>query len=189
MFEVLQKLVADGDQVAIIYPRVEQKNQKQGPGLLAAVERWERVFPGNVVAVHGGMTADEKSHAMGLAKSNQRRCVLATSLLEIGVTLKGLRAMIVVAAETYGVSTLHQMRGRVARNGGSGYFYLYCGSGIEEPTLARLRMVEQVTNGFELAELDMRARGFGSFLQDMDEESGMTRTLFRGIDLSPHDFE
>lgn len=111
-------------------------------------------------------------------------------MIEVGVTIKGLRGVMVVDADRYGVSQLHQIRGRLAREGGKGYMFLYLTSQPEEyegETIDRLRLVEAERDGFELAEKDAYARGFGDMSEDGDQQNGRLPTLFYGIRLKPDD--
>lgn len=190
VFGCMRDLIARGEQVAIIYPRVQASKESDSKSVVAAAQMWERHFPGNVVTIHGRMADAEKLEAMRQAKACERQLIVASSIVEIGVTIPKLRGLMVVNADRYGVSTLHQMRGRLARHGGDGYCWLYLPDEVEEETQARVGLLERTTNGFALAEYDMELRGFGTLSDEIGgaTESGTTRTLFRGIDLKPEDF-
>lgn len=198
MFRRMDEMVRSGGRVAVIYARVDAGEESNRLSVMTAARQFEQRYPGQVVALHGRMTPEEKSSTMALAKSGQRRIIVSSSILEIGVTIPELRMMIVVNADRFGVSTLHQMRGRLVRNGGEGWFFAYIpdqdadqtedGRGVAASTLARVALLTQSTNGFRLAELDMELRGFGDLIGDgTDRNSGKSRTLFRGLDLMPAD--
>lgn len=190
VFRKMRDLVAAGEQVAVIYPRVQASKDADSKSVIAAAEMWERHFPGNVVTIHGRMSDIDKLEAMRQAKACERQVIVASSIVEIGVTIPRLRGLMTVNADRYGVSTLHQMRGRLARHGGDGWCWLYLPDEVDEETSTRVKLLERTINGFELAEYDMELRGFGTLSEEMGEltESGTTRTLFRGIDLKPEDF-
>lgn len=189
MFAKLKETVEAGYQVAVIYPRVEGKSEDDVKSVITAGERFERLCPGQVIVLHGKLSTEAKLEAMQLAREGQKKIVVASSIIEIGITIENLRMLIVVEADRYGVSTLHQFRGRLARKGGEAWFFAYLPREVEEETLARVELLTRTTNGFELAELDMQQRGFGDLGRDGTATSGKARTLFRSIELMPEDFE
>lgn len=189
MFDMLKRVVAAGHQVAVIYPRVAASSDRDAASVIAAGESFERLCPGQVITLHGKMSSEEKLEAMAQAKSGAKGIIVGSSIIEIGITIANLRMLIVVEADRYGVSTLHQFRGRLARHGGWGAFFAYLPNPVDEETFARVALLAQSSNGFELAELDLRQRGFGDLSNDSRDTSGRSRTLFRGIDLMPDDFD
>lgn len=188
MFNHLSEVVRSGYQAAIIYPKVSNKGAQE-KSVIAAGEQWEKMYPGQVITIHGQMAADDKAAAMAEARQGEKPIIVASSIIEIGVTISRLRFLIIVNADRYGVSTLHQMRGRLVRNGGEGWCYCYLPEAVEDETMERIQLLEQTTNGFELAELDMRLRGYGDLAGEMDDQSGKSRTLFKGLQLMPEDFD
>lgn len=189
MFARLQEAVRRGVQVAVIYPRVQASGDDDAKSVISAGARFEKLCPGQVITIHGKMTGEEKLAAMEQAKSGEKAIIVGSSILEIGITIANLRMMIVVNADRYGVSTLHQLRGRLARHGGVGEFFAFLPDEVEQETLDRINLLAMTNNGFELADLDMRQRGFGDLSGDSTDTSGRTRTLFRGIQFMPDDFE
>lgn len=189
VFEQIAQRVANGDQAAIIYPRVEASTGSGKKSVIDAAKIWEQRFPGKVAVLHGKLKDDEKRTIMSEVKSGEKPIIIASSIVEVGVTIPDLRLMMVVHAERYGVYTLHQFRGRLARLGGEGDFLLYLPDEVEEETMERLRLLEKTTDGFALAELDMQMRGFGDLAEASGAQSGKTRTLFTGIQLMPSDLE
>ena len=189
MFAALKAIVAEGFQVAVIYPRVEGKHEDDVASVITAGEKFERLCPGQVIVLHGKLSTEEKLEAMQQAREGKKKIVVASSIIEIGITIENLRMLIVVEADRYGVSTLHQFRGRLARKGGEGWFFAYLPREVEEGTRTRVELLTRTNNGFELAELDMRLRGFGDLGRDGTATSGKARTLFRALELMPSDFE
>lgn len=187
MFSRIKTRVNEGAQVAIIYPRVDASSDADTKSVVAAGAMWEKHFPGQVAVLHGKMSEDEKVRVMHRIKEEGTPVIVASSIIEIGVTIENLRLIMVVHADRYGVFTLHQFRGRLARLGGEGECLLYLPEEVEEETLERIRLLETTTDGFELAEKDMHLRGFGDLAESDGAQSGKTPTLFRGIQLMPAD--
>ena len=188
MFEKLKGIVESGDQVAIIYPLVEDKEDEASrKSVESAAQLWEKVFPGMVAMVHGKRTDEEKLDALGKMKSGELKVLVASTVIEIGVTIPALKAVMIVHAEKYGVSTLHQIRGRVARHGGEGWCYLYLPDPVSDDTRSRLELLVAHIDGFVLADKDMEMRGFGDLSESGETQHGVSRAIFYGLDLMPED--
>lgn len=189
LFEFMGSIAKKGGQIAIIYPRLDEDVGARS-SVVAAARHWERLFPGQVAMLHGRLSEQEKIDALDAMKRGDRQVLVASSLIEVGVTIKGLRGVMVVDADRYGVSQLHQIRGRLAREGGKGFMFLYLTSPLENyeaETIDRLRLVEEEGDGFALAEKDAYARGFGDMAEEGDQQNGQLPTLFYGIRLKPED--
>lgn len=192
----LKEVIQEGDRAVIIYPQLTTGEDDFRRNVVAAAARWESIIPGKIVVLHGKMKNEEKTKALDLARSGEKPVVISTSIMEVGITIPRLRLGIVVSAERYGVSTLHQMRGRLARDGGDGFFYLYLPFNTDDPNMTderlsimeRLKMLEQSQDGFELAEMDATRRGFGDILNSEGSQHGKTDSAFLGLKLSPEDF-
>lgn len=192
----LQQVVAAGDRAVIIYPQLVTGEEDFRRNVLSAAEQWEKLIPGKVVILHGKLKDAEKARALELARSGEKPVVIATSIMEVGITIPRLRLGIVVSADRYGISTLHQMRGRLARDGGEGLFYPYLQFNTDDPNMSderlaiieRLKMLEQSQDGFELAEMDAARRGYGDMLNGEGAQHGKTMTAFLGMTLTPEDF-
>lgn len=186
LFEHVTKMIESGNQVAIIYPKVSGQDEKKSAIEAGAV--WERTFPGKTVCLHGKMTADEKKETIEKIKEGQYSLIISTTILERGVTIPKLRTAIVVNPERYGVTQLHQLRGRLVRKGGLGYFFLYTPDPIEEDASERLNLLVNIEQGHKLAEMDMEMRGFGDLSEDADDQHGISKSgLFQGIKMRPSD--
>lgn len=188
MMGKVKEVVAAGGQVALIYPRVFGKEEGDKHSVEEAGANWERIYPGQVAILHGKMSSDEKKRVMASVKSGEKRILIASSIIEIGVTISDLKLLIVIHAERYGVSTLHQMRGRLVRHGGEGWCFLYAPDEVDEETMERLQLLEKTNDGFRLAEMDMELRGFGDLSSESEDQSGASFTLFRDLRLMPGDF-
>lgn len=185
LFDHTRKVLASGGQIAIVYPIVNDDEQEKKSVVAAAVE-WEKQFPGLVGMVHGQMKEAEKVAAVNGLKSGNQKIAVVSSVIEIGLTLPSLRSLIVVHAERYGTSTLHQLRGRVARLGGNGYFFLFLPETVAPETMQRLQLLVDHSDGFTLSEKDAELRGYGDLFEDAERQSGNSRsTIFRCVDLTP----
>jgi len=187
LFTQTRKIIDAGGQVAIIYPIVSDKNQERR-SLAAAFKRWEAEFPGRVVMVHGAMKDAEKLDAIRRLKENRQAICVASTVLELGLTMPALKALVVVHPERYGVSQLHQLRGRVARHGGTGHFFMLLPAQVSDAAKTRLQLLERHSDGFTLAEEDARMRGYGDLVEKAERQHGVSHSaLFVGVRLTPED--
>jgi ATP-dependent DNA helicase RecG len=131
------------------------------------------------------MEADEKRLVIKAMHDKSIDILVSSTVIEVGVTLPSLRALIVMHPERQGASQLHQLRGRLVRKGGSGYMFLQVGDGVDEDSMARLQLLVDCSDGFTLSEKDMDLRGFGDVQEDGDTQTGSTRTLFWGVHIRP----
>lgn len=157
-----------------------------------AAERFERRFPGRVGVIHGGLSAEDKRERITRAKAGDYDVLVTTSVLEIGVTIPELRMLYIVDASRFGANTLHQIRGRIARQGGRGLFVM----GIErelgevaEKTRRRLELIGSTNDGFEIAEGELRERGMGDISRAGLAQSGFAEALFAGLGTDIRDIE
>ena len=139
--------------------------------------------------MHGRMKAKDKQRALERIKGDDADVVLATSLIEVGITVPRLFVVVVMDPQNMGLSTLHQIRGRLVRDGGRGMFFLYPTVPLSEEARRRLKVLETCSDGFELAEADLKARGFGDLGAESEDQSGTGAVLFRGLDVFPDDVE
>lgn len=154
--------------------------------VLEAGAEWELLYPGRVGVLHGRMSAEEKADVIKAMHENKISILVSSLVIEVGVTLPSLKLMVIDSPERYGLSQLHQLRGRVARKGGRGFMYLVA-SDVQDEALQRLRLLERCSDGFTLAEHDMELRGFGDVSDDSEAQTGSTRTLFFGAGLTHAD--
>lgn len=195
LMQQVEQTVKAGERVMIIYPKQAHDESDHRRNVRAAAERWSTLQPGNVVLLHGRLSDTEKTQALNRVRLGECPIVIATSIMEVGITIPKLTLGIVVSAERYGISTLHQMRGRLAREGGQGRFLMYVPFDIRDPelsreretTIQRLRLLEQTQDGFDLAERDAARRGYGDLLNGAEAQHGKSATPFLGLALEPHD--
>jgi ATP-dependent DNA helicase RecG len=186
---VLRAIVERGEQAAVVYPMVEATEEADAKrSVMEAINTWSRyVAPEKIAVLHGRLSDEEKMSVLESFRAGERRLLLASTVIEVGVTLPELKAMLVIGAERFGVLTLHQLRGRLARHGGHGEFALFSESADPE-ALERLNLLIEHSDGFTLAERDAQVRGYGDLLGiDGDSQSGSTRTLFQGANVGPRE--
>jgi ATP-dependent DNA helicase RecG len=202
----IRKVIEAGGQAAILYPNVKVTEQniakmeeakdankkyigaRKKSSAVDTVEMWEKLFPGRVGLVHGKMTDDEKINVIERLDAKEIDLLVSTTIIEAGIDTPSLRTVAVIDAYKFGIAQLHQIRGRVARAGGMGYFFMYNSKEVQEEALQRLSAVEKEPDGFVLAEIDMELRGFGDLSEDSSQQSGISRgSLFTGIKIKPSD--
>jgi ATP-dependent DNA helicase RecG len=184
----ISELVARKAQVAVIYPLVDSSGASavtEGlESVVAAGTRWERKFPGRVGVLHGKLDPEQKKAVIEGMAAGKYDILVSSLVIEVGVTLPSLKAIVINHPERFGLAQLHQLRGRVARKGGQGHMFLLADDDIEEDAVARLRMLEHCSDGFSLAEADMDMRGFGDVTDDSSSQTGSSRTLFHNARLT-----
>jgi ATP-dependent DNA helicase RecG len=158
-----------GRQAYFIYPLVEESEAEGFQALRAASVEAERlqkeVFPEfKVGLLHGKMKSDEKNAVMDDFKSNRVQVLVSTTVVEVGVDVPNASVICVDHAERFGLSQLHQLRGRVGRGSHPSFCFYFTGTSGSEATQARLEVLEETNDGFEIAEADLRIRGPGEFL-------------------------
>lgn len=175
--ELLKKIeeeLALKHQVLIIYPLVEQSDALAYQSIDEARTYWEKRFS-NVYVTHG----KDKNKEAVLAEYRERgNILLATTVVEVGISLPQLTTIVIVGAERLGLSTLHQLRGRVSRNGLKGYCYLY----TNMPKSERLDAFVKTDNGFDIAALDLKFRKSGDLLVGKIQSGDKFRWVDMGED-------
>ncbi len=164
-YDLIRREIAQGRQAYVVLPLVEESEKLD---LKSAIEEYqelqERVFPEfQVGLLHGRMTSAEKDEAINRFRTNETQILVSTTVVEVGVDVPNATVMLIEHAERFGLSQLHQLRGRVGR-GGSQSFCLLMSSSKTETARQRLKVLEQSQDGFFIAEMDMRFRGPGEVL-------------------------
>ena len=164
MYGFVRKNVSEGRQVYIICPAVEEGEGSELKSVTAyAKELSEKVFPElRVGFVHGKMGGKDKGAAMAAFAAGELDILVSTTVVEVGVDVPNAALMVIENAERFGLSQLHQLRGRVGRGQWQSYCVLVTGNRSPE-TLERLRYFTQTTDGFKIAEKDLELRGPGDF--------------------------
>ena len=176
LYQSVHRQIAEGRQVYIVYPlikeseKIDLKNLEEG--YLHSCEE----FPDcKVCKVHGKMKAAEKDAQMQLFVSGEAQIMVATTVIEVGVNVPNASVMIIENAERFGLSQLHQLRGRVGRGAEQSYCILVTGYKLVEETRKRLEIMVRTNDGFEIAEADLKLRGPGDL--EGTQQSGIAFDL------------
>jgi ATP-dependent DNA helicase RecG len=153
--------IAKENQVLIVYPLVEQSEVLEYQSIEEARGYWEKNFD-DVYVTHG---KDKEKEQVLLAFREQGKVLISTTVVEVGISLPKLTTVVIVGAERLGLSTLHQLRGRVSRTGLKGYCYLYTNQNSSE----RLDRFVETTSGFDIANLDLKFRKSGDLLKGTNQ--------------------
>ncbi|MEJ6003837.1 DEAD/DEAH box helicase [Paucibacter soli] len=186
--QLIADIVAKRGQVAVIYPLVDMTGESSVTegleSVIGATKQWERRFPGRVGVLHGKLSPEEKNDVIAGMNAGKFDILVSSLVIEVGVTLPSLKAIVINHPERFGLAQLHQLRGRVARKGGTGFMLLLADNDLEEDAVERLQMLVKCNDGFKLAEADMDIRGFGDVNDDSASQTGSARTLFYNSKLS-----
>jgi len=164
VWEFLRREVQAGHQAYIVYPVIEESKLE----LKAAMEEYQRlskeVFPKlQLGLLHGRLTSDEKEDVMQRFRKNEVHVLVATTVVEVGVDVPNATVMVIEHAERFGLSQLHQLRGRIGRGAEKSHCILVAPVRMTDEAQARLDTMVRTANGFEIAETDLQLRGPGEF--------------------------
>lgn len=165
MYGFVRREVERGFQVYLLYPVIEETEKQDVEAAVTAFEELgSGAFRGLPVGLlHGRMSFDEKETAMAEFQSGRVKLLVATTVVEVGVHVPQATIMVIHHPERFGLSQIHQLRGRVGRGGRAGYCFLLMGEGVSGMARERLQVLTRVSDGFRIAEEDLRLRGPGEF--------------------------
>lgn len=162
VYQAIGRQLKEGRQAYIVYPLITENEKLDLRSLEEGFEYTRAMFPHyRVVMVHGRMKPTEKDYQMQLFATHQADILVATTVIEVGVNVPNATTMVIENAERFGLAQLHQLRGRVGRGGGQSYCVLMTKTKIAADTRKRLELMTQTSDGFVIAEADMRMRGPG----------------------------
>ena len=164
-----------GRQVYVVYPLIEESEKLDYQNLMDGYEHILQEFPRpqyEVSIVHGRMRAEDKEGEMQRFKRGETQILVATTVIEVGVNVPNATMMVIESAEKFGLSQLHQLRGRVGRGSEQSYCILMTGNKLSREARMRLEAMVATNNGFEIADLDLKLRGPGEI--DGLRQSGLT---------------
>jgi ATP-dependent DNA helicase RecG len=154
-----------GRQAYIVYPLVEESEKIDLKNAVQEFETLQKQFPTvKFGLLHGKMKADEKEQVMTLFRKNEIQVLVSTTVIEVGVDVPNANIMIIEHAERFGLSQLHQLRGRVGRGEHKSFCILIQGYAVSEEGKERTAMMEKTSDGFKIAEFDLEMRGPGEFM-------------------------
>ena len=178
VFGFLRKQIALGRQVYIVYPLIQESEKLDFKNLYDGYESITRAFPSPEYAVsvlHGQMKPEEKAKAMDYFVKGITKIMVSTTVIEVGVDVPNASVMMIESAERFGLSQLHQLRGRVGRGADQSYCILMSGFKLSKEAKTRIETMTRTNDGFEIAEVDMKLRGPGDL--EGTQQSGVPFNL------------
>jgi ATP-dependent DNA helicase RecG len=180
-YQQVRREVQAGGQAFLVYPLVEESDKVE---LRDATQMYERLRTGTLAGLrlallHGRMSGDEKDRIMRRFAAGEIDVLVATTVIEVGVDVPRASLMVVEHAERFGLSQLHQLRGRIGRGTKPGTCYLVAHHYPSEDARSRLNIMEKTNDGFLIAEEDLAIRGPGEFLGT--RQSGLPSFLFGNL--------
>lgn len=180
VFEFVKKEVDKGFGAYFVYPLIDESDALE---LKAATKSYEEIseFFGveNVGLMHGKMKSAEKQSLMERFKNKEIKVMVSTTVIEVGVDVPHATVMVIENAERFGLSQLHQLRGRVGRGGDKSYCFLIYSEKLSEDGIKRIKTMVDYTDGFKLSEIDLEMRGPGDFFGT--RQSGLPELRFSNI--------
>jgi ATP-dependent DNA helicase RecG len=164
VFGFLRNQIAEGHQVYIVYPLIKESEKMDYKDLEDGWDTISRAFPPPeycISVVHGKMTPSIKESSMNLFREGKAHFLIATTVIEVGVDIPNATVMVIESAERFGLSQLHQLRGRVGRGAKQSYCILMTSGKLSKEAKARIEVMTRTNDGFEIAETDLQLRGPG----------------------------
>ena len=164
MFGFLRKQIKEGRQIYVVYPMIKESEKMDYKYLEDGYEAFVRAFPPPeyvVTCVHGQMKTGDKDSSMKLFVNGKSHILIATTVIEVGVDVPNATVMVIESAERFGLSQLHQLRGRVGRGADQSYCILMTSHKLTSEARKRIETMVSTNDGFEIAEVDLKLRGPG----------------------------
>jgi ATP-dependent DNA helicase RecG len=180
VFGFLKEEIAKGRQVYMVYPLIEESEKMDLKDLMDGYESVSRAFPDVPLSIlHGKMKSQDKDYEMGRFVRGETKIMVATTVVEVGVNVPNASVMIIENAERFGLSQLHQLRGRVGRGAEQSYCILITDYKISKDTKLRIETMCRTNDGFEIAEVDLQLRGPGDI--SGTQQSGLVDLLVANL--------
>ena len=167
IFGFIKDQIKLGRQIYFVYPLIEESEKLDYKDLMDGYESISRSFPSpeyQISILHGKMKSEDKAYEMERFIKGKTKIMVATTVIEVGVNIPNASVMVIESAERFGLSQLHQLRGRVGRGSDQSYCILMSGSKLSEGAKTRLQTMVKSQDGFEIAEVDLRLRGPGNLM-------------------------
>jgi ATP-dependent DNA helicase RecG len=167
VFQLIKEEIALGRQVYIVYPLIQESETMDYKNLMEGYEAISRTFPRpdyQISIVHGQMKAEDKSFEMEQFAKGNTHIMVATTVIEVGVNVPNASLMVIESSERFGLSQLHQLRGRVGRGAEKSYCILMTGEKLSQEGKKRLQTMVATNDGFKIAEVDLEIRGPGDIM-------------------------
>lgn len=180
VFGFIREQIEHGRQVYVVYPLIAESETLDLKNLMDGYESIARAFPQYPLSiVHGGMKADAKDFEMQRFVKGETKIMVATTVIEVGVNVPNASVMLIENAERFGLSQLHQLRGRVGRGAEQSYCILMSKYELSKDSRTRLETMVRTNDGFEIADVDLRLRGPGDLMGT--QQSGITDLLIADL--------
>lgn len=178
--QFLRDQIISGRQVYIVYPLIEESAKLDLKHLMDGYESISRAFPDYAIGIlHGKMKSEAKEYEMKRFAKGETKIMVATTVIEVGVDVPNASVMVIENAERFGLSQLHQLRGRVGRGGEQSYCILMTGFKLGADSKIRIETMVKTNNGFEIAETDLSIRGPGDLMGT--QQSGVLDLLIADL--------
>ncbi|KGO91980.1 ATP-dependent DNA helicase RecG [Flavobacterium subsaxonicum] len=167
VWKFLKDEIAKGRQIYIVYPLIQESEKMDYKDLMDGYESISRDFPlpqYSVSIVHGQMKPADKDSEMARFSAGKTNLMVATTVIEVGVNVPNASVMVIESAERFGLSQLHQLRGRVGRGADQSYCILMTGQKLSNDSKLRMETMVRTNDGFEIAEVDLKLRGPGDIM-------------------------
>ena len=165
VLDFIEGQIKEGSQAYVVFPIIEESDKSDLKPLTAGFAMLQQKLPGVAMAmIHGRMSADDKEATMAQFKSGEISLLVSTTVIEVGIDVPNASVMLIVDADRFGLSQLHQLRGRVGRGERKSFCILIRDERASELSKQRLKIFEETTSGFDVAEKDLTLRGAGDFL-------------------------
>jgi ATP-dependent DNA helicase RecG len=165
LFSLIEKEIKKGRQVYIVYPLIEESATMDYKDLMDGYESIARRFPQLYLSIcHGKMKSADKDYEMKRFTKGETHIMIATTVIEVGVNVPNASVMVIESAERFGLSQLHQLRGRVGRGGEQSYCLLVTGMKLTSEAKTRMQTLVESNDGFRIAETDLKLRGPGDLM-------------------------
>jgi ATP-dependent DNA helicase RecG len=165
VFGFINKQITQGRQVYVVYPLIEESDKTAYKNLMDGYESICRAFPGTPISiVHGKMKPADKEYEMQRFAKGETKIMVATTVIEVGINVPNATVMIIENADHFGLSQLHQLRGRVGRGQDQSYCILMTDYQISAKSRERIQALLTTNDGFEIADMDLRLRGPGDLM-------------------------
>jgi len=164
VYNFMRQQIASGRQIYVVYPLIEESEMLDLKNLQDGFDHLKQVFPSpkySLSMVHGRMKADEKEAEMVRFKNGETQIMVATTVIEVGVDVPNASVMVIENAERFGLSQLHQLRGRVGRGADQSHCLLMTGFNLTADGRTRIDTMVRTTDGFEISDVDLKLRGPG----------------------------
>ena len=176
LYQGIRQQVAEGRQVYIVFPLIKESEKMDLKNLEQGYEGLKEIFPDlRMSKIHGQMKSKEKEAEMARFVCGETQILVATTVIEVGVNVPNASVMVILEAQRFGLSQLHQLRGRVGRGADQSYCILVTGQQLSTETRKRIDIMCETNDGFRIAEADLKLRGPGDL--EGTQQSGMAFDL------------